>query len=408
MAVTLDDLAADLQSFFADKFPQMGEGTPGSLFLVFDNLGTPLDPAEFATAPFSHQRAAQLADQIPSAGGLARGWYIPSPGKRLSRWYEVMVEGGTAATSAEPGFSAFNMLRAESARSLEENKLIAAAAPGGVEAPGTHDVYYATSMSPADWHAPDSTAWATYALSSQETPPAGAATTPLTVPEWRLRVSDAEQVRRVAAVDDFVGRARMTARPRRFKPPRPSRPGRSGRFVMTAEGDMIPAELEGMETVEEVGDELTTTAPQVVPPPPEPEVVVQETSVAPVATEGFNVSFEYCMVRFERPWWDEVFLLNQGWGVPGHTPGAICGGTATDPKGAITLITAGMIVVRNLVITASWNEDDKAHLTQGISLGPFCVAGADFDVASGALRRPGTQAIAWLCLVPPVLPPVVV
>jgi hypothetical protein len=416
MATTIDDLADDVQAFFAGLFPTGETGGPGSMLLLFDNIGTPLDADEFATAPFGQQRVAQLADQLPNPSALASGWYTASSGTRLSRWYEAVVEASSPVSAAEPNFTAFAKLRQEAARSLEENKLILASAPGGADAVGTHDIYYATRMTPADWYAPDSTAWASYEMRAQDSPPPPPPATPLILPKWRLRVSDAEQALNVPAIDKFVGRANGLARiAKRHIVPQHPRTG-LGRLVRTPEGDLIPEHL-----LEElllpdpsatdqfaVGEQLPTGTTPAVPEPQtvEPEVIVQETSPVPVAADGFHVTFDYCLVRFERPWWNEVFLRNRGWSMPGHLPGDICKGTATDATGAISLMTVGMVVVRSLIMKASWTESDQEQLQRSISLGPFCVAGAVFDTSSGSLSRPGLQAIAWLCQVPPVLPPV--
>ena len=102
MPATIDELAAGLQQFFATQFPLDGDDGPGSVLLVFDNLGRPLSPQEFAGAGtdaasdlLSHQRAADLADQLPAGNALKRGWYLPRGGSRLSRWYAAVLDGST-------------------------------------------------------------------------------------------------------------------------------------------------------------------------------------------------------------------------------------------------------------------------------------------------------------------------
>lgn len=126
-------------------------------------------------------------------------------------------------------------------------------------------------------------------------------------------------------------------------------------------------------------------------------------SVTPTSG-SFSVQFEYCMVRFERPWWNALFLTRNDWRVGGVARGGISSGTA-QPTGPVTLLTNGMLVVRKLSIKAQWSNEDLEVLPNTVSLGPFCLVAGSFDKASGTVTREGLQAIAWMCEVPPVLPP---
>jgi len=126
---------------------------------------------------------------------------------------------------------------------------------------------------------------------------------------------------------------------------------------------------------------------------------------APRPPQGFTIEFEYTIVSFGRPWWDEVFLAAGDWTVPGFRRGQIASGSAPQvAASAITLITAGMVVVRNLRITSRWDDDERNQLASGaLNLGPFSLAGADVD--GETLSRPGAQAMGWICQIPAVLPP---
>ena len=203
MAITIDDLAADLQQFFAQKFPPgSGEG-PGSVQLIFDALGTPLDPVEFvgsgtnsAQDILAHQRAAQLADQLPAANMLSAGWYVAKSGSRLSRWYENILSGSTALSSNPDDLKAFEALKQAALHRFAENKLVlvSGAAVGGsagtVDAVGVHDSYYATSMSPIDWFQASATCWETYKSSAHDNQPIPIDTPPLSKrPTFALRVA---------------------------------------------------------------------------------------------------------------------------------------------------------------------------------------------------------------------------
>jgi hypothetical protein len=52
----------------------------------------------------------------------------------------------------------------------------------------------------------------------------------------------------------------------------------------------------------------------------------------------------------------------------------------------------------------AWTDGDQQRLASGaISLGPFSVADASLN--GQTLTRPGMQTTAWICQVPPMLPP---
>ncbi|MFJ9155130.1 hypothetical protein ACIRP7_45480, partial [Streptomyces sp. NPDC102270] len=102
---------------------------------------------------------------------------------------------------------------------------------------------------------------------------------------------------------------------------------------------------------------------------------------APKPPQGFTVEFEYTIVSFGRPWWDEVFLAAGNWTVPGFRRGEIASGSVPQvAASAITLITTSMVVVRNLRITTNWDDDERDQLASGaLNLGPFSLGGADVE-----------------------------
>ena len=101
MSVTIDDLAIYLRQFFAEKLPVGGAGGAGTVVLVFDGLGRPMPlvsssvPARLKFETCWHQRAAQLADQLPAANALTSGSYLARASSRLSRLYESILVSGS-------------------------------------------------------------------------------------------------------------------------------------------------------------------------------------------------------------------------------------------------------------------------------------------------------------------------
>jgi 2-oxoglutarate dehydrogenase E2 component (dihydrolipoamide succinyltransferase) len=381
-----------------------------------------------------HQRAAELADQLPAANHLRRGWYL-ADGRRLSHWYAAMVRDSAAAGAVD--LAAFETAKDRAVRALDHNQLVVVSR--GTAAPGTHDTYYATAMSPPDWFTGSAATWSRYEVSaggSQHgsdpggTTGSGGTTGTVEVPEFTLQVATdldaaeiANYVRYATETEplppdppDWSTRLLNTGRleiARSRVPPAPAvvpQPAiASTRMIILDDRLGVPGWIPGIEEEPVVVIE---------PPPTEPAVELVEylmpEAVAAVAeatvptqmtSRGFAVRFEYCLVRLDRPWWDDVFLSRRDWQVPGYQPGKISSGSATGGGDAVPVITIGMLVIRDLTITADWTAADRAALPLSTSLGPFCVAAGDFDVASGTLRRAGLQAIAWLVRVLPVLPP---
>lgn len=449
MPTTLDDLAAGLQTFFAERFPLGGDGGPGSVLLMFDPLGHPLPAREFGSAVgggvgglLAHQRAAALADQIPAANAIDGGAYVPRGGSALSRWYRDLVRGSNGPPTSNPDArAAFEAAKAQATNALANSELVLAASPDGSPLPaGVNVRYYATSMVPVDWFEPESDAWQTYSVGAAENPPpdhekpwyvplppreyrrippVGPEDDPFLWPEEipphlrQLRAAinpavtsfvQAATVAEVGAdvVDDEMGvgldvtpiagasRARLLS-----AVVNPALAREAGRVVLPVDETVAhspafrwnPARIDVLAEVSVI------------------DAVLAGTSSEKSTSSNFSVRFDYCLVRFDRPWWDEAFLARRDWQVPGYDAHQLSSGSATEPRDPLTLITVGMLVVRNLKVTAEWSDNDIDALPRSTSLGPFCIAAAEFDSSTGTLTRDGHQAIAWLCQVPPPLPP---
>ncbi len=444
MPATLDDLAAHLQRFFADRFPVTGDEGPGSVFLVFDSLGRPVSAKEFTGADgaaanvLSRLRAADLADQLPTANALKRGWYLPRGG-RLSGWYAniLRASAGPLPPASDADREAFEAAKADAVRALDLNKLPAAV--------GIAD-YYETSMSPSDWFTAESTGWNTYSVGATDQPAEPAApATPVAPPagggdgsggsvspgSLPMLAAGEPVAAGEPAETGAAGRPRFT-----FQVPKDPQQADLVNYVAYAahsEPTVAVAEQSaGIQRLMPVAlaeegrpaptlPSIAATAPGATGQPSEAEfdpqlgaalgcqaaalTVAGATVPTPATSNQFSVKFDYCAVRLDRPWWNEPFLHRGDWSVPGYSAGQISSGSATRPEGEVTLVTVGMLVIRDLIISASWSDADLEVLPRSTSLGPFCIAAADFDRASGTLTRKGMQVIGWLCLVPPVLPP---
>lgn len=484
MSVTIDDLAADLRKFFASKLPAGGGDGPGSVLLVFDAFGRPLPASEFIGSGnpgiqniLAHQRAADLADQLPAGNALAGGAYLARSGSRLSRLYESIVAGGRPSAVDEETLSAFEAGKSRALGLLETNKLVvtsgtaAGGQPGTVPAVGTHDHYYATSMSPVDWYSPEATSWQTYKLDAANSPPptptqpsgtssgTSSGTTPeaspamplgpVVIPDFHYQVADDELVQlivelnpsgpepcpieisevvpdRLVVIDEVPARGGVVPDlvPRRFTnftipEERLSAVRRAAVVLDNAALEFQASNLISVSDTFELSDfsgrtrstliEAAVTGTELFDVAAvnavNPELLAERTTSTTPAANDMHVSFEYCLVRFDRPWWDELFIGRRGWNLPGFVSGDLSTGSAANPTGLVTLITTGMLVIRKLMIKAAWTEQDAKAMRSSVSLGPFCLTGSVFDAAQGTITVDGMQAVAWLCQVPPILPP---
>jgi 2-oxoglutarate dehydrogenase E2 component (dihydrolipoamide succinyltransferase) len=497
MSVTLDQLSVDVQSFFIRKLHGAVGDAPGNVLLVLDGFGSPLPPSDFgvgATASqlqlFAHQRAAQLADQLPAKNGLSNGWYLPRSGSRLSVWYKAAVAGSVCTSDTEKAVAAFEARKAEALKRIEANELLEVGATtnagGTVNPTGVSSSNLATGMTPTGWFLPDADSWEEFSIDGTEKIPP--APSPVPTPAFTARVNvpapappnpDLRPIGIlfncfvgdiVNAGDHIADVTFMSAHPGGDPDSMPVFAPASGTVLEMATpgvgpdpGDQVVAigvraanddesaerstvlmprievagavgevrawhkeqgnEVAEGEALVDIHFEVPITDDQfelTVPAPVSGTVitiarevgqhVLADSPLAVVGTphtpEGYTVSFEYTIVSFTRPWWDDVFLAAKDWMVPGFARGGIATGSVLHSEDSpVTLITSGVVVVRNLTITSHWKDDERDQLASGaLNLGPFTLSGA--KVEGETLTRRGVQAMAWVCQVPPVLPPI--
>lgn len=130
---------------------------------------------------------------------------------------------------------------------------------------------------------------------------------------------------------------------------------------------------------------------------------VVQTPPAP-ATDNIHVQFQYQVVRLDRPWIFFPFLRHANWYVPGMAAGAISNPAAPETPGRMGLVPTALLVIRDLSITANWNEHDVAELDKSFALGPFG-KGVKAEIVGGVLKCDGVQIIGCISERMPLLPP---
>ena len=129
----------------------------------------------------------------------------------------------------------------------------------------------------------------------------------------------------------------------------------------------------------------------------------QQATTQPTQSDSLSVSFEYCLVRLDRPWLSYDFLTSGGWFMPGSHKGDLSNGRDLNGNGRFSLIPIAFVAIKNLKITAKWSDADRQAVQNAVSIGAFSLVGRQFDGES--LTCEGMQIIGWVCGSMPALPP---
>lgn len=128
-------------------------------------------------------------------------------------------------------------------------------------------------------------------------------------------------------------------------------------------------------------------------------------SFLPTGTDRMVVDFDMNVVLLDRPWLAQDLLGTPGWYVPGLQQGVFSLGQAASGPGNLAAMPIACVLARDLRISAQWTTADRTALDNAADLGPFSLAGHQFDGHSGTITVAGMQAIGWVCGVVPPLPP---
>ena len=132
--------------------------------------------------------------------------------------------------------------------------------------------------------------------------------------------------------------------------------------------------------------------------------LVSVSSTQTVEAEHINVSFDYCLVKLSRAWWDELFVATKGWYIPTYGSGDLATSAADGSGGQCPAIPTAMFLVRNVTISGSWSEQDRTAIPNAASFGPISLIGRSID-SSLTISIPGMQIVGWMADILPLLPP---
>lgn len=132
--------------------------------------------------------------------------------------------------------------------------------------------------------------------------------------------------------------------------------------------------------------------------------LISVSSTQMVEAEHISVSFDYCLVKLSRAWWNELFVAIKGWYIPTYGAGNLAAGSVDGSGGQCPTIPSAMFLVRNVSISGSWSEQDRTVLPSAASFGPISLIGRSID-SNLTITIPGMQIVGWMADILPALPP---
>ena len=137
--------------------------------------------------------------------------------------------------------------------------------------------------------------------------------------------------------------------------------------------------------------------------------------------QNFTLEAELITVSIMRPWFNPLLFTMNQWFVEGYEKNQISNADAANLKGIMPLVPVGLVIARDVKISADFSEEDKKTISSQLDTeasfgwGPFGIKGGysretsssemktKFDGAT--LQLPGLQVIAWISSITPASPP---
>lgn len=417
-----NDLMENVRSFFIGQYKGVENS---SSFICFEPLGSMIDPDDFKDEndAISEIKATEqlsiLGDRLPQIDTI----FFTNTSK-LSSVYEELIESAVFSGSKisvedkTPYISKFSEVKNDTLQKFNEVKKASIATPEGDYLP----VY----GYPKKWYSPDSPFWVNKSFSATENvkqppqQPANNLEKPLPI-VWRTKIMANPEI--LKAVETAPPNSTATAESIIVNAGNTSVMNKSNalkigglRFSqplrMAREADPVLARAATFEPVEEkpktainnlsvlkrinFADRIKLTN----------HILQQDTApVEPVHSNGFSMSFQYCIVYLDRPWFDtSLFHYANVWYSLSLGENYFSTGAKDQSNtGVLKCIPTAMILIKDLKITAAWTAEDKEMANNSVGLGIFNISGSTIN-SNNELVNPGMQIVGWVCDVLPRLP----
>lgn len=455
--MNVNNLMDNVRDFFTEQY----EGVEKSnSFLSFEALGTMINPKDFKddNEEISEIKATEqlsiLGDRLPEIDDI----FLTNT-SRLSTLYEMLIRGANFYSEKikADDLSPYLALFAEAKKDAEfkYNEAVKAS----IERPeGNYLPIYGT---PNKWYDPNGSFWQTKTFSEKESEvapaPKSSAIIKTAVPFlWKTSLMANPKILNTTAIKavklkpilhaqplnvkmatvaapvaakakvkkgpfTFGGSRKMTkARSGRTKTLVPSRRGkqttvvpsirggtiRKGRGISSKPLKLFPAKTAQVKSVAAWSSlavlkhldiaERTKMTSQIAHNNTAPQ--------EPVRSNGFEMSFDYCIVNLERSWYDTaMFHHAKLWYGLAMEENYFSTGTKDETNsGALKCIPTAMILIKDLKLKAAWTNEDIKNAKNSVGLGIFNLSESTFT--DNELTNSGMQIIGWMCEVLPKLP----
>lgn len=129
------------------------------------------------------------------------------------------------------------------------------------------------------------------------------------------------------------------------------------------------------------------------------------TETKPVDSQNFNMSFDYCVVQIQRPWFNtKMFNYSNLWySIAAAEDFFSSGVKGPENQGCFRAIPKAFIIIKNLKIKASWSVNDLHDAKESAGLGFFNLMNSEMNI-DNELINPSLQIIGWVCEATPKMP----
>ncbi len=425
--MNIEDLMENVHDFFIEKYEGVDKS---SSFLSFEPLGTVIDPEDFEheTEEISELQAREqlsiMGDRLPEINPM----YLTNT-FRLSDVYEDLIKSsqftGVKINLEDKSkyIAKFSEVRSEVVQKFEDASKSSITTPEGMYLP----VY----GSPKKWFDPKGSFWMAKSFSAKgpkkTAASKGTKTQKMLVPlMWRpkleanvLEVKGKAKTKQATPVKKAIAlnklQTQVLAKPVFSKVHFASQPKRN-RAALSKKPSPVKVQPKKKPKSVKAKTKLASNFflndlsvlkhLQVAERARLTNTMAQNTKVPtePVHSNEFSMSFEYCIVKLHRPWFDSsLFHYRKLWYSMTHDKGYFSTGAKDETnKGVLKCIPTAMIIIKNLKLTAAWTEDDKKNAKSSVGLGIFNVNDSVF--MGNDLVNPGMQIIGWMCQVMPEMP----
>jgi len=407
MPLALGDLYAPISQFFLTKF---GTGAGAQVAFRFDKFGSLLTDADFIDEnhperglqqALAVEKFSDLVNRVPTDSGDGANVILSQAAIDDIYYYRLLAPSVPAVPSGADDATrtaltdSFNAIKAEAMRKWDRLTLQSSS--------GLMLNFKPSVAQPENWYDPGaSQAWTNQTFHIE------ASTSAPSPPLLRLRPQNELLINKLKLKPNLMlNRTQLLTAIAAPAVALPADPAPAGLMMREATTVNLARRVDiddGPQDGPEPGADLHGSIMSQLRMMPFDERVIVNQRIrevapqAPVTTSSVSISFDYCLVNIQRPWWMDAFINSGTWYLPGVPVGQV---TSGDRPSTVAWLPVGFVAIRNLTISAQWSAEDSANLGITTDFGPFQVE------ASGGqtLAHPGLQVVAWLLQRLPALPP---